>query len=363
MVRKYLWRFQIALLPLVAVTANADGDLSVIERALISGDEDAAIALFQSGLDVDGAVSNGSSFVVAAAHNSQTKLLSYLLSAGADPTQPDDESGTALLDVVRYGADPSLPILLATTRFDVNAGDKYGHQPLDYAATGSIESLVLLLCAGADPNLPTLGSYKIFPVQRAAERGFPENLQTLIEAGADASGEVGDSAIRYAAKYDTEAQAQAIVILAEAGADPNGDAVWDSMAYDRYVSLNALFEAGADVDQRGHNDVTPLIRAVSLDLDLKMVRIVLARRPNLELKARFPFLVRGISDIRSEERYADATALMLASAAGRLDFVRLLVEAGAKLETKNRRGDTALDFARRSKKSELVDYLEEQTRQ
>lgn len=42
---------------------------------------------------------------------------------------------------------------------------------------------------------------------------------------------------------------------------------------------------------------------------------------------------------------------------GRLDFVKSLVEAGAKLEVKNDKGLTALDYAKKYKQDEIATYL------
>jgi ankyrin repeat protein len=52
------------------------------------------------------------------------------------------------------------------------------------------------------------------------------------------------------------------------------------------------------------------------------------------------------------------TPLLLAVEQNCLPAVRLLVEAGADLSVKNQRGATALEYARRRRLKEIVEFLE-----
>jgi len=351
--------FLIAVILLGAVLHPAFGeDLPPIDMAIISHDQKTAISLFKKGVSVDGSMTDGTPFIIEATRRSLTDLLSYLLDSGADARRRDKESNTALQVATRYKADSALPLLLSTKAFNINTPDKDGFTPLLYASTNRPEIVEMLIKAGADPNLPSSDSYKITPLERAAERGFADTLPALIKGGANVKGEAGSRAIKWASSYDTQNHAKAILVLARAGANLNGEPVWKCLEYNRYKCLRALLEGGADVNQRGFNEMTPLIHAVSIDGDIELVKIILAFDPNLEIKARFPFAVHGIPNIPFEERYNDATALMCAASDGKLELVKMLIYAGANPSTKDRHGRTALDIAKRSNRKDVVAYLE-----
>ncbi|MEM5563583.1 ankyrin repeat domain-containing protein [Psychroserpens sp. AS72] len=61
--------------------------------------------------------------------------------------------------------------------------------------------------------------------------------------------------------------------------------------------------------------------------------------------------------VNLEKVCTSKTPLMYAVKYGRLDFVKSLVEAGAKLEVKNDKGLTALDYAKKYKQDEIATYL------
>lgn len=53
----------------------------------------------------------------------------------------------------------------------------------------------------------------------------------------------------------------------------------------------------------------------------------------------------------------DKSPLMYAAKYGELEAAKVLVKAGADIGLKNREGKTALDYARKYEKKELIDYL------
>ncbi len=53
----------------------------------------------------------------------------------------------------------------------------------------------------------------------------------------------------------------------------------------------------------------------------------------------------------------DKSPLMYAAKYGELEAAKLLINAGAKIDLKNKEGRTALDYARKYDKKELIDFL------
>ncbi len=69
-------------------------------------------------------------------------------------------------------------------------------------------------------------------------------------------------------------------------------------------------------------------------------------------------LIEAKADLNIHGSYAGTTALIWAAQHGSSDIVKLLVENGAIINAKNHKGETALDFAKAGKYSEIISYLE-----
>ena len=69
---------------------------------------------------------------------------------------------------------------------DPNVTDENGYAPLHYAArSGHVESMLLLLEAGAEKNQPGGGNERMTPLHLAAEQGHFDVVRHLMEVGAD----------------------------------------------------------------------------------------------------------------------------------------------------------------------------------
>ncbi len=139
--------------------------------------------------------------------------------------------------------------------------------------------------------------------------------------------------------------------------------------------LNALLDAGADINAQNKHTESPLYLAVAQN-KLATVRTLLAhgadpnlpvnsgntpimaaswRRPNGYLDI-IRALLQYNADI-NQQNVNGVTALMIATLHGNSDTVRLLLQRGAKMDLQDMRGYTALILARESK-PEMVPLLE-----
>lgn len=59
----------------------------------------------------------------------------------------------------------------------------------------------------------------------------------------------------------------------------------------------------------------------------------------------------------TETNCTGKSPLMYATKYGKLDFAKKLIEKGAKVNAKNERGRTALDYAKKYEQQELIEYL------
>jgi ankyrin repeat protein len=294
---------------------------------------------------------------------------------------------------------------------NVDAQDTYG-TPLYYSATyGDKRSAVLLLEAGANPNLNGRENESVPPLLGASEAGKSETLKLLVEHGAnvDYRDAQGMTALMLAAREGhsgvcelllslganpfaksndgttvmsvaaQEYKQEVVELLLRHGVDidePNEDndtLLTMAVKEDRPEMVNLLIRCGANVDRPNNDNDTPLMTAVKAN-NPYMVAVLLQHGADVEKPDEqtgetplayaaiegyteiIEVLLDGKADI--EQLYHDSTALMLAAGYGRFDTVKLLVRHGAII---NRQPDgsahTALTCAAWGGHLPVVKYL------
>lgn len=159
-------------------------------------------------------------------------------------------------------------------------------------------------------------------------------------------------------------QAELIDVLVEAGADPNG-ALIAALAHREVEAAELLIESGARMT---------LLAAVCLDGKAEIDRLFEDSDPESRHAALAGAALFGNTDglaaligkgIDTDAYgpvwfHPHATALHHAVDSGRLDAVRVLVDAGASLEIRDRiYGGTPLDWAEHLGRPEIADFLRE----
>ena len=178
-------------------------------------------------------------------------------------------------------------------------------------------------------------------------------FQKLLAEGADVNAaqtggmnEIGTTVLHHAA---TRKNNGAIVkLLIEQGAGVNAAnetgrtpimkaAYWGGVEY-----IAPLLDAGADLDRVSNFGGTALYEATSTSREnAEMIRLLISRGANIKAATK-----KG------------ETPLMNAARWGNLEHVKLLIEAGADRDRKSNSGQSALDFARQRKHSDVIAYLE-----
>jgi ankyrin repeat protein len=243
-----------------------------------------------------------------AAQHSDINTVRRLLQEGVNVNEPQIDNATALHWAVE-NSDAAMTKLLLDAGADANVRNRVDAPPILAAAVnGNAEILELLLAAGADPNL-TVSTTGDTPLMLASRTGI----------------------------------ADAVAVLIKHGADVNAAEAWGK--------------------------TTPLMWAVTED-HAEVAKLLIADGANLEARSAYvpPDTGRGFEgglprDRREEEvgpvvfASGEFTPLLLAARDGRLNSVKVLVEAGADINAIAADGKNALGVALFNGSYAIADYL------
>ncbi len=310
---------------LPALSHRSNGVYSLLEAAA-AGDVDALQARLAEGENPTQVDEEGNSALHFAAKGASPRALELLLAAGADAAVRDAQGRTPR-EVCRHAA--FIPRLLAaeeTRRAELALCAR--------VKRADVEGVRAALAAGVNPNARSAdqqGSLLLF----AVSLGHAAVVQVLLEAGADVNAPATFgrmSALHIAASHGDLA---VLRLLLDAGADPlyqsaNGayplhDAIWGK----RTEAVVALLPSYSHINfsPKGGPHGSPLGMALHYDRE-DVVRA---------------FLDAGFNP--NDERLSPELPLILAARSGSARCVRLLLEAGADKQMRDRRGKCAADYA------------------
>ena len=224
---------------------------------------------------------------------------------------------------------------------DVNAPQVDGSTALHWAAEHEdVEMADILLEAGARVAVRTREG--VTPLQLAATNGSAPMLGRLLRAGADPNAALtpaGDTALMLAARTG---RADAIRALLESGANVNATETWGG--------TTPLMWAVSG----GHTDAARLLIAAGADVNAQSYYVAAANGRGFE--GRTPVANRTESKV---EEFASGwlTPLMFAAREGHLGLARILVAAGADVDTVGGDGKTALALAIFNGNYEVASFL------
>jgi len=333
----------------LATAASADGT-TPLHEAVYTGDAAQVGRLLKAGADPAAVNLFGATPMMLAAARGDAPVIRLLLDAGADANSPNDEGQTALMVVARTGAVEAATLLLKRGA-EVNAREAWGGQTaLMWAAAQCQPEMVrLLVKAGArvderstvrdwQRRVTAEGRPKdlyrggLTPLLFAAREGCIPGLDALLDAGADIDRDDPDGATALVMALLNRHWDTARFLI-EAGADVN---LWDIYGQTPLyvaVDMNTL-----PIGRRP--EIPSMDRATGLDI----VRLLLERgaNPNAQLKLRPRY--RNIPN----DRYRDpmlvwgTTPLLRAAKAGDLPVMKLLLAHGALADLANSQGVTPL---------------------
>jgi len=326
--------------------------------------------LLAAGADPNMALNSGESPLMLAARQGHVATVHALLEAGANPSAKEKNGlQTALMWAVA-GHHSGVTKELVQYKADVNAASKTGFTALMFAARGDKDSAVTLLNAGADPNLkiPDWGGTAL---SIAATMGQAQIVEALLNKGADINyRDTNSFTALHSAMRDSEYgedQAQrtravetAKVLLAH-GADVNARLHQEkptvralnelqfegatplllAAEVNNLEAIKVLVAAGADPNIPTAYGTTALMLAAGAGTDVQRARSIEERGMAVET-ARY--LLDHGADVNAVGEFG-WTPLHNAAYQGLTDVIELLVDRGAKTETKDKLGQTPLSIS------------------
>ena len=184
-----------------AIIDAADGQgLTALHVALLAGNDDARMALLNSGASLE-AEAFGRTLLHRAAIGGDADVVQLLLDAGASPSPRAPDGGTALAAAAAEGHLDVCALLLHAGA-EIDAANADGHTPL-HAASSAAPPPPSASCSTLAPTRPRARRGSGSPLQLAAIGGHADAVRALLAApGAAAAVDAhGFSALRWAAVH------------------------------------------------------------------------------------------------------------------------------------------------------------------
>jgi uncharacterized protein len=307
-----------------------------------------------------------------------TSVAAVLLEAGADPCASVTGSVTALHTAARLGWPKSCELLLARADLQLEAKDTYGRTALTYAASyGQLDNVQMLLQHGADVNIADDMSKR--PLDYACALLHINVATCLLEAGADVNAADcdGNSVLMLAAQINSAAVVQ---LLLDHGADISitnkscQNALYKAAREGHVSIMELLLQRGCSITAVSSTGITALMIAAGrghiaaaewlLQRDAAVDAVThdgctvlhCASMGSTDNAAMIELLLANGADVHKRTEH-DRTALDVAASEGNVKCAKALIAAGIDVNDTSTTGHTSLHIAVVSEHSAVVQLL------
>jgi len=323
----------------VKVGSGQQVEVTPLINAASGGHTQVVKLLLEHGAEVDATCSFGYTALYyaiwSAGINDVEGTIKVLIANGADVNKyPQEDGYSPLIHAIwMFQEKEDIVKALLDAGANIDFKDKDGLTPLFWAAFSSGKDVLdLILARGNYDNT----------IHLAACRGNLSRVKEFVEEGTDVN------------------------IRDEFGCTPLH---WAALAESTEVA-DFLIDKGADVNAKGAVDITPLLAARGFP----MIKLLVSRGADIQAQRRFQrmtklhmvctekdkdvveFLINKGAQVDRKNRRGQ-TPLWLAASCGRKEIVELLIKKGADINVSNNQGLTLLTMAKQQKHTEVVNIL------
>lgn len=308
-----------------------------------------ALAGIDKTIDVDSETdSNHDTALTLACAGGHEELVELLISRNADIEHRDKKGFTPLILAATAGHQKVVDILLKHGAQLEAQSERTKDTPLSLACSGGrYEVVELLLNYGANKEHRNVSDYT--PLSLAASGGYVNIINLLLRSGAEINSRTGSklgiSPLMLAAMNGHTA---AVKLLLDQGSDINAQietnrntALTLACFQGRHEVVRLLLDRKANVEHRAKTGLTPLMEAASGGY-IDVGRVLLDKSADVN--------AAPVPTSRD-------TALTIAADKGHLKFVELLLQRGAAVEVKNKKGNSPLWLAAHGGHNNVVEIL------
>ena len=346
----------------VDVNHTAKNGWSALVCAVRQKHADVVQVLIDAGADIEARDKSSRTPLISSCEKGELPIVKMLVEAGAKVRATDKKGGTCLIMAANFGHTETVRYLVGLPDMDVvmSIKDKDGYTAvLVVADLGHADVMKVLIDAGAD--IETKDDMGRSPLHRACCSGTLEVVKMLHKQGAGVCVTCkGYTGLIFAAFNGHTETVRYLVGLKDVDVNHTANDGWSALGCavrQKHADVvQVLIDAGADIEARDSN-ARPLISACEKG-ELRIVKM----------------LVEAGAEVRATDKQG-RTCLMMAATFGHTETVRYLVglpdmdvvmstkaEEGntavlADIETKNNAGQSALSVASMSGKLEVVKVL------
>ncbi|XP_019620043.1 PREDICTED: ankyrin repeat domain-containing protein 17-like [Branchiostoma belcheri] len=301
------------------------------------------------GIEVDAQTeSNHDTALTLACAGGHEDLVRELMARAANLEHRDKKGFTPLILAATAGHSSVVEVLLDNAA-DIEAqSERTKDTPLSLACSGGRQEVVeLLLARGANKEHRNVSDYT--PLSLAASGGYVNIIKLLLQHGAEINSRTGSklgiSPLMLAAM---NGHTQAVKLLLDMGSDINAQietnrntALTLACFQGRHEVVSLLVDRKANVEHRAKTGLTPLMEAASGGY-AEVGRVLLDKGADV-----------NAAPVPSSRD----TALTIAADKGHYKFCELLIQRGAQIDVRNKKGNTPLWLAANGGHLDVVQLL------
>jgi ankyrin repeat protein len=332
---------------------SADG-FTLLDAACDQGHENVVKLLLKRGFDLETLGFGGATALQTAAGMGRESIVQLLVDSGAKVDQRDEYGETPLLRAALKGNERIVRAFLGRN-VDLNCSNECGNTALHCASFyGKTDIVQILLDAGANISLTSTNGATA--LHFAAYNGHVSIVNLLVANGIEIEAKTKDEFPDFSNLIEKTGRCIPEPVRLNVCVE-GSTALHEASLHGRADAVEALINAGADINTRAYDGSTPLISAL---LSAKHTNKGYLKIPWEEAKAISKEisqrLLRNGANLQLKSQNS-LSALGVAISIGDLEIFRSLLDSGGDVHERNESGWTLFHSAMRHGSVEIGRYL------